>query len=258
LAAQYEREDKPVLFLEHDVDNGSAVRKSRWYAAHTGSGSIILPLIMTDSGYRWNNGRVDFQRTYQRMVDETLAHPPAAELTARYQLTGSDVAVTVMVTNLTDVPLGPATRAEIHAMVYEDRRVIHTNRFVRHHTSGGIPTDLAKDESEVYELTIDNGARGVNWSKAHVVVLVDYQPPGSRAFDNAQAAVAVEGAMPTATPVPTETPMPTETPVPTETPAPTNTPEEPEPTPTEVEPTDPPVENVIYLPAAYNGYDLDS
>ncbi len=238
LDGQYKRANKQVVFIEWNVDDRSNPRRGRWNAAYTGGPSITLPLWMVDSGFRWGNARQDFERVYRAAVDEALARPLGVELEAYYQRTGNTAHVTARVKNVSGHTLGYTNRATVWALIYEDRRVIHTGRYGHSAVQVNVSPDLPEGETATFELEV-RGGRGMNWSKTHIVVLVDYVPPAStgNAFDMLQAAVAIEGVPPTevpeATPVPPDTPVPTvtNTPIPMDTAVPTPT---KEPTPTEV------------------------
>lgn len=253
LDSQYTRDNKNVIFVEHDVDNGSQERKQRWWQARTSTGSVTLPLVLVDSGFQWSNGNENFQINYRRMVDAALARPAGAELYGYYQINRSDVEVTAILTNRSSIPMGYSTRTTLTAMIYEDNRVIHTDRFVRLDKSLLITDDLDPDATGTYKITLEN-VRGINWAKAHLIVFADWLPPGSQAFDMLQVAVATEGVPPEPTTPPTPVPPPTFAPPPTATP--TEEPPTPVPTVEEPTPTDEPPGVDIYLPITVRRQEL--
>lgn len=90
---------QPVVFLEQNVDATSGQRYGRWWAAYDAGGSVTLPLVMVDSGYRYSHGYEDFYTVYGDMVDSALANPPEADVTAYMQRTGDAVTFRILVTN---------------------------------------------------------------------------------------------------------------------------------------------------------------
>jgi len=168
--------DQPVVFLEHPVDTAQGDRISRWWAAYAGGGSVLLPLVMVDSGYRHSYGSVAFSSAYRAMVEDALARPPEARLEVARQRVGSAYRFDVQVTNLSPVTLGSGNQAALHAIVYEETHVGDTDRFVRGVTSISIPS-LPSGTAADYSMTVALGS--VNWNRLHSVVLVDYRPGGS-------------------------------------------------------------------------------
>jgi hypothetical protein len=189
LAPEYTGE--PVIFIEHDVDATEghfAARRQRWWDAYQIGGSVSLPLVMVDSGHQFSNG-VEEASVYRSMVDAALARPPQAEIEAFWSRVGDRVNFTLEVTNLSDVTLSSANRATVWALVYEDKHVVNTDRYVRAITSTAIST---LDPGGVASYTLQTAnLTGVDWSKLHYVALVDYRPdPSQRPYDTLQAVIA--------------------------------------------------------------------
>jgi len=220
---------KPVVFLEQNVYDPVGVRIDRyWDSVEQGPG-FGVPFDMVDSGFRthygWENTQRDYETVFMAMVDEALERPAGAAIEAYYQRSDRDVTVNTRITNLSGLTLDYNTNgATAHAMVYERTPVVHTNRFVRaalplavRHLEPGATMDL-----DFFLETVPVQY----WDRAAVVVLLDYRPDpaGSTRWESLQAAVAVEGTPPTATPDWTATSTATDTPRVTPTPSITPTP----------------------------------
>ncbi len=255
IAQDYERAHKPVVLLEIDLDNMDTTlsrRRNMWFAARAGGNSAQTPLIMVDSGFKWSEGSVEFERVYKQLIDQALARPPVVQVDATYQRSGNSADVTARVTNWGEDTVGAGDGATVTAILYEDKKVLHTSRSVRAAIAGGIGSPLAYGETGSYRLTLPDTS-GVNWSRAHIAVVVDHRSGRGNAYDALQAALAVEGLPPTATqtPAPTDTPTPPPTDVPTE-PPPTDVPP-PTDEPTSTPPPEPTtvVGGKVFVPVVY-------
>jgi hypothetical protein len=242
LAKQYERQGKPVLIVEHDVDNSQGDRAGRWWAAKGRFGSAATPMTMVDSGFKWTEGAVSFERVFSANIDAALARPPGAALAAFYERQGDVFTVQVQLTNRLQEPIGWSNSAAIHLLLVEDSNVIHLDRFVRAATVFDIEETIEPGATAYLdlELAVDPRARA-NYAKSRLLVLADYRPASSGPFDMLQAALAVQG-LPTPTPEPSATPTRTATATRTPTPEPTATGN-----PT-AEPTAPPETYRLFLP----------
>lgn len=177
------------MFLEYDVDdNAFYSREGRWWAAY-GAGSVILPLVMVDSGNQISNGSEDFYTVYKGMVHAALARPALAEIEAYRWRAGDKVTFSAQVTNRSGVTLSGGNAATVHAIVYEETQVAITGRYVRAVASTGI-SSLAPDATATFELETSELV-DVDWDKLRYLVLVDYRPAGSSGpYDMLQAAFA--------------------------------------------------------------------
>ena len=189
LAVEYA--DRPVVFLEDDVDAPFGRRYDRWWAAYGSSASVYLPLVMASSGHRISNGPVDFRPVYGAMVDAELARPAQAEVEAWARRVGNAMRVYVRVVNLAPATLSAsANAATVHALVWEDKRVHVTARTVRAASWAEVAAPVAPGASHTAVLTTASLA-GVDWGKLHAVALVDYRPGGRTGpYDLLQAALA--------------------------------------------------------------------
>jgi hypothetical protein len=251
LQKQYDNRGKQTIFLEHDVDNRSGLRNNLWWIAAAASGSQTTPFIIVDSGYKYINGSVDFQKKYAELVDAALKNPAGADLAAFYARRKDTFFIHVDVTNRLRTPLGYDNEARIDVLLYEDTQVIHVDHFVRQIVRQTIDEDIPRNGTASFDIQMNvDPATRTNYSKAHVLVILDYKPDGSRAFNSVQAVMGIEG-LPTATPEAPPTVPPTATLVPTDEPTATEVPTE-EPTATEVPTAVPtpvrPVIGPVYLP----------
>jgi uncharacterized repeat protein (TIGR01451 family) len=197
LANEYATTDQPVVFLEQNVDRPLGNRIGQWWAAH-GGGSVSLPLVMIDSGQQFSNGYLGSSAhdTYKAMIDAELARPPQAELTASSQRISDRIHFDIELTNLSSVTLSSANGAAVHAIVYEEHTPVDptmdhiTQRIVRAVVSTNLTTPLVPGATTT--LAVETGELGnvVDWSKVHALVLADYRPAGSAAYDMLQAASA--------------------------------------------------------------------
>ena len=181
---------QPVVFLEQNANSSLGDRIGRWWAAYGSGGSVGVPLVMVDSGHQISTGYVDFYTTYQAMVDAELARPALAEITAYSERVGDTLHFDVQLTNLSGASLSYSNGATVHAIVYEDDDEGVTSRIVRAAVSTAIYPALAHGETMTF--TLETELSGVDWDKIHPLVLADYRPGGTGAYDMLQAAFALE------------------------------------------------------------------
>jgi hypothetical protein len=210
----YDAKGKNTIFLEHDVDNPSGLRNRLWWLASGMSGSQTLPFTVVDSGYRYANGSGLYRMMYGEMVDAALKVPPGAELAAIFERHGDTYSVHVDMTNRLRTALGYDNEARIDVLLYEDSNVIHVDRFVRQIARLELDNDIPPDGSASFDISMDvDPATKTDYSKAHILVILDYMPEGGRGFTSAQATIAIDRlATPTLPPTPTPTAVPTEAP----------------------------------------------
>jgi hypothetical protein len=191
LADEYANTKQPVIFLEQDTDNPiDRDRYRRWWAASSG-GTVMLPLVMVDSGNQISSGWEDFHVRYSSMVDAALARPPQASISSVAQRAGNAFQFDIEVTNLSGVTLSYDNDATVFAIVYEEDATDGlTQRYVRATASTKIP-ELASGATGSFSLTTPP-LNGVDWNKMHLAALVDYRPDdGLNAYDMLQAALEV-------------------------------------------------------------------
>ncbi len=160
-------------------------------SAH-GGGTIYFPPIIVDAGDQFTMGyHSNFGQVYGDMVDAALERPPLGSLSVARQRVNDTFEFTVELVNNAGVSLSTSNDAVVHVLVFEDdpagvSRV--TSRYIRGDDSVSISL-LADGESDTFNLTVDLTGVGVDWSRLHSVVLVDYRPGGSSGiWDMVQAA----------------------------------------------------------------------
>jgi uncharacterized repeat protein (TIGR01451 family) len=183
------------VFLEQNVDTPiDSSRKNRWwrsYLAWVGgpTSGATLPWTMTDSGYNIIEGPVN-ENLGKQIINDSLARPPKAAISAQVQRVGNRYHFDIQVTNLSGVTLSSSNEATVYAIVYEkvDPDYVNylTSRYVRAVASTGI-SSLADGATASYSLDTAD-LSGVDWGRLHPVVLVDYRPGGSGYYDMLQAA----------------------------------------------------------------------
>lgn len=189
LATEYAAQ--PVIILEYDVDNPPAHRYYRWWIARGSSGNATLPLTMVGSGRLFADGGVwqDFAGTYRQMINNELSRPPQAALSGVAERTGDQLRFTVSITNLSGVTLSSSNDATVHVLVYEERRVALTGRYVRAAPSLALQQPLAPGARTTVVLETEPLV-GVQWDALRFVALIDYRPGGmSGAYEQLQAAI---------------------------------------------------------------------
>lgn len=190
LAVEYA--DRPVVFLEDNVDTPLGRRRDRWWAGYGSGGSVYLPLMMASSGHRVSTGSVSFHTVYSGIVDNELARPPQADVEAYAARVGNAMRIWVRMVNRSAATLSAAANgATAHAVVWEDKTVHITARTVRAAPFAEVAQAVAP--GQVFAAVLDTPTlSGVDWSKLHAVAFVDYRPAGATgAYDMLQAALAV-------------------------------------------------------------------
>ncbi len=146
---------------------------------------------MTDSGrYTLNGYSASFSAINRSMIDNSLALPPKATLSAQVQRIGDKFHFDVEVTNLSGVTLSASNVATVYGVIYEKQAPIPgvhlTSRVVR---SVGSKAIYNLPNLSTMSFAIDTAnLSGVNWDNLHPVVFVDYRPGGVGAYEMLQAA----------------------------------------------------------------------
>ncbi|MCP3888676.1 MAG: hypothetical protein GY702_07355 [Desulfobulbaceae bacterium] len=199
----YDAQGKPVVFFEQDVDSPvDGARESRWWASHGNGGTVMLPLVMVDSGNQISNGYVDYQAVYRDLIDSALTRSPGAAISAVVNRIGDSLQFDIDVTNLSGVTLSGANLATLYAIVYDDNSSSGlTGSYVVSSARTYVTPPLLNEDSNTYSLQIED-LTDVAWSSLHAVVFLDYRPAGSTHYDMLQSAIepepgALEGAMKT-------------------------------------------------------------
>ena len=190
LSTEYSDAGKPVVFFEQDVDNPlDSTRYQRWWFSYAGSGSVSLPMVMVDSGNQISNGSVDYRTVYSSMVDQALARPPKAAVSAVVSRVGDSIHFAVNVTNHSGSPLSSSNSATLYGIVYEEEAADGlTGNFIRAGRMVLFSSPLADSVSADFSLQTAD-LTGVDWDKLRPVVFVDYIPEGGSSYDMLQAAL---------------------------------------------------------------------
>jgi hypothetical protein len=177
-----------VLFLEQDYYSALGDRRSRFWAAFTGS-SAATPLVMVDSGQQIRHGNAESAAVYRQMVQTSMARPAQGEVGARYWREGERIQAKVTVTNGSGATLSAANEATVHVLVFENARVWWTGRYVR--AAAWTPIDEPLADGATRTFGLETGALIVqDWNQVRVVALVDYRPGGNTGpYDMLQAAL---------------------------------------------------------------------
>lgn len=187
LTLQGEMEGRALL-LEYDYDQFRTGRVDRWWAAHSGGGSVALPVVMVGSGTQISSAPTSYLATYRAMLQAELARPPAAALQAWARPLGNALRVYVRAENRSAVPLSPADSAAFWVLVWEDGRIGLTDTWVRATTSKPLAATL--DPGGTVTTVVDVPAfTAADRTRIRSLVLLEHRPAAAK-FDMLQAAVS--------------------------------------------------------------------
>jgi hypothetical protein len=188
---QHEMEGRAVL-LEYDYDGFPFGRQDRFWAS--GATATYLPLVMVGSGYRTTSGPVDFEPVFRSMINDELARPVRAAISAFWRRNGNTVRTYVDVQNLGDTELEIDHEAGIWLITYENSTIGHSTTWVRSTAFRYLPFDLVPGES-VTDVIDSPPMSGVNWDRMAGLVIVEDRAGGSGAYDMLQATQALPAAL---------------------------------------------------------------
>jgi len=192
LTLQGEMEGRALL-LEYDYDQFRSGRVDRWWAAHSGGGSVALPIVMVGSGYQISSAPTSYLATYRAMLGAELARPPAAALQAWARPLGNALRVYVRAENRSAAPLSPADSAAFWVLVWEDGRIGLTDTWVRATTSKPLAATL--DPGGTTTTIVDVPAfTAVDRTRIRSLVLLEHRPDAGT-YDMLQAAVSSTAAL---------------------------------------------------------------
>jgi hypothetical protein len=179
-----EYKNRPVIFVEQNIDDRKGNRVGRWWAAAQADDpnkvSGTLPFVQTDSGYRYSES--DARKYYKQFIDQSLAVPPKLDIVSNQVRVGAsqDLRVWGTITNISDETYGYVNEATINVIVYEEKKVQHLNNFTRQAIFDEIVEDLKPGDTIEFDYVITVTGHP-NFKKTHAVVLVDYrEKPGGR------------------------------------------------------------------------------
>jgi hypothetical protein len=195
IALQHEMEGRAVL-LEYDYDAFRYGRQDRFWAS--GASATYLPVVMVGSGYRTSSGSTNYETVYRTMINDELARPVRAAVSAFWQRTTNTMRAYVEVLNHGDTDLKIDQDAAIWLIAYENATVGVSTTWVRSTAQRYLPFDLAPGESAT--AVIDSPPMsGVDWSRMAGLVVIEDRPGGVGSYDMLQATEALSAGL-TATP----------------------------------------------------------
>ncbi len=184
---QSEMQGRAVL-LEYDYDVFRYGRQDRFWAS--GASASYLPLVMVGSGYRTSSGAEDYEPVYRSMINDELARPARATVSAYWRRAANAMRAYVEVRNLGATDLEIDHDAAIWLIAYENASKGVSTTWVRSTAQRYLPYDLAPGETAT--VVIDTPAMtGVDWSRMAGLVLLEDRPGGGGAYDMVQAAEAL-------------------------------------------------------------------
>ena len=187
IALQEEMQGQAVL-LEYDYDAFLYGRQDRFWA--TGASAMYLPLVMVGNGYRTSSGSVNYEPVYRSMINDELARPVRAAVSAFWQRTTNTMRAYVEVLNLGDTDLEIDQEASIWLIAYENASIGVSTTWVRSTAQRHLPYDLAPGESAT--AIIDSWPMtGVDWSRMAGLVVIEDRPGGHGSYDMLQATEAL-------------------------------------------------------------------
>jgi hypothetical protein len=177
--------DDNVLIIEQNVDDPLGSRLERWLEANTSTGTIYLPLVMTDSGHDISSGEENYEHVYSEMITDSLQRPATASMAVETTRSGSILRFDVRLTNRSGTKLSAANDATLTALLWQEPFDPEAVPFVTKARSTTIPT-LA--DGATGELVLEVSLTGLDTSRVGWVLIADYQPTGSaNPYDTLQA-----------------------------------------------------------------------
>lgn len=144
-----------------------------FFAASNGN---TLPLVVIDSGFETSYGSKNFATEYKRKVDDALEQEAKLAVYAyQEEAAAKRLRVYGSITNTSDETYGYDNSTSVHIIVYEDRKVIKTKRYVRVAKQYYMDEDL--EPGGTLEFDEEISVPGVTrLDGVHAIVLVDYRP----------------------------------------------------------------------------------
>ena len=192
ITLQQEMSTRAVL-LEYDFDAAMTAGRYQCYRAANPT-AAYLPLVMVGSGYRTETGPVDYLPAYRSMIEQELARPPEAAVTAYWRRRDSTLRVYVGAENRGAVTLTPEGGAALWVIVWENGRIRLTDTMVRAVVKQPLVAALAPGAAVAF--TVDTPVlTGVDWGQLAALAMVERRTAGGGRFDMLQAAVASPAAV---------------------------------------------------------------
>ena len=193
--------NQPVVFLDYHydlaMDDGIPTYfppEARWNVIQASEEGLGLTWAVVDSGRLHHRGAEtegEAVAAYVTMIDDALAQPARAALTASWWRSGNFVIVLATVTNNSEITLSPENNAGVHAIVKEPYDVYDTHTTIHPGLNGAIAQipDLVPGETGTYLIVIPD-IDPYDWENLEFIVLVDYQTAPGLKFDQLQAVFA--------------------------------------------------------------------
>ncbi|MCD4748630.1 MAG: hypothetical protein K8R59_04575 [Thermoanaerobaculales bacterium] len=200
ISLQSELEGEAVL-LEYNYSWVADKRLTRFWA--TGVSAPYLPLVMVGSGHSTSSGPVDYKNEYSGMIQNELARPPRADITAYWRRLDNFMRAYVTVHNTSGADLLVDEDATVWLILYEKAAIGVSNTWVRSTASWSLESDLAPGETVTTMITTTGGTVA-DWNRVAGLVLVDNSPAGHSRYDMVQATEVVPASL---TVIPEELPL---------------------------------------------------
>jgi len=177
-----------ALLLEYDFDAFPSGRVDRFWA--TGVPAQYLPLVMVGCGYRTSSGSVNYEPVYRNMINDELARPPQAAVTAYWRRVGNGMRVYAQVTNTGTRNLTEAEETAIWLISWENARIGVSGTWVRKTAQHRLTGVLNPGETATAVITT-SPLHFVDWDRIACLAMVEHRPGGTGRYDMLQAAEAV-------------------------------------------------------------------
>lgn len=180
---------RPVVFVEQNVSTPIGTRWDRFIAA--AGNATTIPIAMVDSGSQIHSGgaSLDYEATYKKLVEAELVRPPEGDVEVFHRRIDNSIRLYIRIRNKTSDTLDYNNAAALSALVWEDKRVATTSRYVRSAPFVGIEPALPPGGEASYVLNTDT-LNDVVWDKLHAVAFVDYRPDPKKPYNMLQAAIS--------------------------------------------------------------------
>jgi len=157
---------------------------------------LALTWTVVDSGRLYHRGAETTEEAYNAytvMIDDALAQPATAEITAHWWLDGSTVKIRAVVTNNSTVTLSAENNAGVYGIVKENG-VLYETHTTEHPGLNAAKTSIAgllPGQTDLFEIEVPD-INPTDWDKVEVIVLVDYQTAPEAHYEQLQAAIATQ------------------------------------------------------------------
>ena len=198
LAEEYS--NQPVVVVDYhfsiDVPPLFDPPQARWEVIQATEEGLGLTWTVVDSGRLYHRGAETTEEAYTAyttMIDDALAQPATAEITAYWWLDGSTVKIGAIVTNNSTVTLSTENNAGVYGIVKENgvRYETHTTEHPGLNAAKTLITNLEPGQTDMFEIVVPD-INPTDWDKVEVIVLVDYQTAPEAHYEQLQAAIATQ------------------------------------------------------------------